>query len=76
METLLVALVVAAAVLWAVRRVRRTVRAAARVPAAGAACSSCPVADRCDPGARDPAVACDAAAGPGTPRAGRTGPPR
>jgi hypothetical protein len=62
MERLLVALVVAAAVLWAVLRVRRTVRGAAR---ATSACASCPVADRCDPAASADACGTD-----------RTGPPR
>ncbi len=52
METLLVVLAVAAAVLWAALRIRRTVRAAARKTPVGAACASCPVADACDPASR------------------------
>ncbi len=65
MERLLVALVVAAAVLWAVLRVHRTVRGAARAASAGPACASCPVADRCDPA---PSADACVAARPGPPR--------
>lgn len=72
METLLVVVVVTAAVLWAALRIRRTVRGAKRGAPACPGCASCggPPAS-CDPGATCEAASCPEARG-----AGRVGPPR
>jgi hypothetical protein len=71
METLLVVVVVAAAVLWAAWRIRRTVRSATRGAAASPDCAACGAAAGCEL-----AATCGAAVCPETRRAGRPGPPR